>query len=117
MIHTKVFNSSAVFRVSVRTFSTSNSNHRNKSVIYNCDDRPEPILEEKFREKVEYWIRDKTIQYDNVLFRLQLLNGYKHPRSLPIVAPSQDFTKSVQNMLDKGNTTFGNIMKFKKIFF
>ena len=52
MINTKVFNSSAVFRVSVRTFSISNRNHRDKSVIYNCDNRPEPILDKKFREKV-----------------------------------------------------------------
>ena len=38
----------------------------------------------------------------NTLFLYQLINGYKHPRSLAIVVPSKDFTKSVQNMLDKG---------------
>ena len=83
MINAKVFVQSTAYRVSVRFFSTSNRNHRNKTEIYNCDDRPEPVLDEKFREK--------------------LLNGYKHPRSLAIVVPSQDFTKSVLNTLDKGD--------------
>ena len=104
MINTKVFNSSAVFRVSVRTFSTSNRNHRDKSVIYNCDNRPEPILDEKFRDKVRMEETNDT----NSQFIFQIMSGYKHPRSLPVVVPSQDFTKSVVNMLDKGDIYLTN---------
>ena len=96
MMNAKVFNQSAAYRVSVRIFSTSNRNHRNKSVIYKCDDRPEPVLEEKFREK--------------------LSNGYKHPRSLPIVVPSQDFTKSVLNTLDKGDKNGRSVVIYEIIF-
>ena len=52
MINTKVLSPSLAIRFSVRTFSTSDKNHRDRSVIYNCENRPEPILDEKFREKV-----------------------------------------------------------------
>ena len=98
MISTKVLSPSLVFRFSIRTFSTSDNNHRDRSVIYNCENRPEPILDEKFREKV--WSKENYTT--NTFFPSQLINGYKHPRSLPIVVPSKDFTKSVQNMLEKG---------------
>ena len=36
------------------------------------------------------------------------MSGYKHPRSLPVIVPSQDFTKSVVNMLDKGDIYLTN---------
>lgn len=52
MINTKVLSPGLAFRFSVRTFSTSDKNHRDRSVIYNCENRPEPVLDEKFREKV-----------------------------------------------------------------
>ena len=99
MINIKVLNPRAANRISVRFFSTHRRNQRNKSILYNCDDRPEPILDEKFREKVKIVF---DIQGNEEMFKFQLADGYKHPRSIPIVVPSQDFTKSFLSIFNKG---------------
>jgi len=54
---------------------------RDKSVIYNASKRPDPLLTKDFREK--------------------LGQGYRHPRSIPIVEPSEHFSKSVSKVFDK----------------
>ena len=101
MINIKVLNPRAANRISVTFFSTHRRNQRNKSILYNCDDRPEPILDEKFREKVKIVF---DIQGNEEMFKFQLADGYKHPRSIPIVVPSQDFTKSVLSIFNKGKS-------------
>ena len=48
------------FRFTFRLFSTSTSFCRNKNEIYNAEDRPIPVLDEKFRLKV----KKKTLTFN-----------------------------------------------------
>ena len=68
------------FRYTFRIFSSSTHLCRNKNEIYNSEDRPIPVLDEKFR--------------------LKLKDGYKHPRSIPAIAPSEEFTKNVLKIFE-----------------
>ena len=69
------------------------------------------VSEEEYKEIEEYeyyLVRMEEINNTNSQFISQIMSGYKHPRSLPVVVPSQDFTKSVVNMLDKGDIYLTN---------
>jgi len=54
---------------------------RDKSVIYNSSKRPQPILLEGMRDKLQ--------------------SGYKHPKSIPVTEPSEQFTKHLLKAFDK----------------
>lgn len=81
MINTKVLSPGLAFRFSVRTFSTSDKNHRDRSVIYNCENRPEPVLDEKFREKV----RNKRIRELQYKYSVSFL-AYKWIQASTIIS-------------------------------
>ena len=81
MINTsRICMSNPKFRYTFRIFSSSTHLCRNKNEIYNSEDRPIPVLDEKFR--------------------LKLKDGYKHPRSIPAIAPSEEFTKNVLKIFE-----------------
>ena len=66
--------------VQARNFSVSECFLRDKSAIYNTTKRPDPILNDKFRNKIH--------------------EGYKHPKSSPIYEPSEELTKKVKKVFE-----------------
>ena len=74
---------SQLCRTSVRLFSsTLQQSGRNKNEIYHIEDRPLPVLEDRFRRKIK--------------------DGYKHPKSLAVVSPGKGFTQNVNYIFDQG---------------
>jgi len=59
---------------------------RNKNEIYNSNDRPDAILDADFRVKIQ--------------------EGYTHPRSIPVISPSQEFSRCVKHTFDKVLTNY-----------
>ena len=54
---------------------------RDRQLIYNAAKRPEPVLWEEFRKKLE--------------------KGYKHPIGFPVYEPSGEFKKNVMKVFEK----------------
>ena len=69
-------------RISARLFSCSVSSKRDKNVVYNIEDRPNPVLDEDFRTR--------------------LRDGYKIKKSDQAIAPSQEFTQNVNYVFNHG---------------
>jgi len=70
-----------IFRIPIRSIYTTVTLFRNKNEIYNTHDRPNAVLDADFRMKIQ--------------------EGYKHPRSIPVISPSQEFSRSVRHTFDK----------------
>ena len=65
----------------LRFFSVSSFLSRDRSVLYNTSHRPDPVYDEAFRNKVS--------------------EGHRHPRTNPIIEPSEEFTRNVNKIFDK----------------
>jgi len=74
----EIFN---ISRFTRRQFFTDQSRFRNKNEIYNAEDRPDITMVESFRQKIK--------------------EGYRHPRSVPIISPSKEFDGNVLKVFDK----------------
>ena len=86
-------------RLSVRTFFTNQIRFRNKNEIFNAEDRPDISMLESARQKV---VTKFLIFCHLITIILKIKDGYRHPRSIPIISPSEEFDGNVLKIFDKG---------------
>ena len=81
---------------------TDQRKFRNKNEIFNAEDRPDVTMVESYRQKVS-----KNVRYNGRLYEsfLKIKDGYRHPRSIPVISPSKEFDANVKKIFDKGTCT------------
>ena len=101
-------------RLSVRTFFTNQIRFRNKNEIFNAEDRPDIIMLESARQKV---VTKFLIFCHLMRIILKIKDGYRHPRSIPIISPSEEFDGNVLKIFDKGTCRTRKKLDFNFVTF